>query len=146
MKKLASACAAKNIEEIMAMPDVMEREKVYFEHEKRFMEMLKEVARAEDNVIIADLRGIDPIHVGNRFSMYTMFPEQNISVWIIDGKNKKNCSITVGYSVINRSATVDVGSLLLKYGGGGHSKVGTCQVPYEEADNALAEIVSKLKS
>jgi nanoRNase/pAp phosphatase (c-di-AMP/oligoRNAs hydrolase) len=108
--------------------------------------MLKRVTRADGNVIIADLRDIDTIHAGNRFLMYTMYPEQNISMWIVDGKNKQNCSITVGYSIINRSATVDVGSLLLGYGGGGHSQVGTCQVPYKDADRVIAQIASKLKS
>jgi len=145
MKSLAAACATKNIEEILAMPDVQERRKVYFEQEKLFLDMLAKVTRAEDNVIIADLRGIETIYAGNRFLMYTMYPEQNISVWIVDVKNKQSCSITVGYSTINRSAKVDVGSLLLQYGGGGHSKVGTCQVPYEEADRIIEEIIKKVK-
>jgi len=145
MKKLAVACAEKAIEEILAMPDVVERKNVYFEQEKLFVEMLKKVTRAEENVLIADVRGVEPIHAGNRFLMYTMYPEQNISVWIVDGKNKQNCSITVGYSIIDRSATIDVGSLLLKYGGGGHTKVGTCQVPYADADKVIAEIISVLK-
>ena len=146
MKQLASACSKKAIEEILAMPDVIERKKVYFEQEKLFLEMLKNVTRTDGNVIVADLRGVDPIHAGNRFLMYTMYPEKNISIWIVDGKNKQNCSITVGYSTINRSATVDVGSLLLKYGGGGHSQVGTCQVPYAETDKAIAYILSQLKA
>ena len=146
MKELASACASKSIDEILAMPDVLERKTVYFAQEKLFLDMLKRVTRADGNVIIADLRDIDTIHAGNRFLMYTMYPEQNISMWIVDGKNKQNCSITVGYSIINRSATVDVGSLLLGYGGGGHSQVGTCQVPYKDADRVIAQIASKLKS
>jgi nanoRNase/pAp phosphatase (c-di-AMP/oligoRNAs hydrolase) len=145
MKELARSCASKNIEEIMTMPNVMEREKAYFEQEKLFREMLEKYVKVDKNVIIADLRGVDPIHAGNRFLMYTIFPEQNISVWIVDGRNKQNCAITVGYSIINRSATVDVGSLLLKYGGGGHAQVGTCQVPYEEAENAIAGIVESCK-
>jgi len=145
MKELASACATKNIEEIMAMPDVKEREKVYFEQEKLFTDMLKKHLKADGNVIFADLRGVDPIYAGNRFLMYTMFPEQNISVWVVDGKNKQNCAITVGYSIINRSATVDVGNLMLKYGGGGHKQVGTCQVPYEDADRIIGEVLEKLR-
>jgi nanoRNase/pAp phosphatase (c-di-AMP/oligoRNAs hydrolase) len=145
MKKLASACSCKNIEEIMAMPDVHERESVYFEQEKLFREMLQKVCKVDDNVIVADLRGIETIYAGNRFLIYTIFPEQNISVWIVDGKNKQNCVITVGYSTVNRNATVDVGSLLLKFGGGGHNKVGTCQVAYDDADKIIAEIVEKCK-
>ena len=145
MKKLASACANMNIEEIMAMPDVKERVAVYHEQEKLFLEMLKKYIRIDGNVIVADLRGVETINAGNRFLMYTMHPEQNISVWIVDGKNKQNCSITVGYSIINRSATVDVGSMLLRYGGGGHTQVGTCQVPYEKADRAIADVIRQCK-
>jgi len=145
MKELASACASKTIEEIMAMPDVQEREKVYFEQEKLFREMLDKVIKVEGKVILADLRGVETIYAGNRFLMYTLYPEQNISIWIIDGRNKQNCAITVGYSVINRGATVDVGSLLYSYGGGGHRQVGTCQVPYDDADRVIAEILEKCK-
>jgi nanoRNase/pAp phosphatase (c-di-AMP/oligoRNAs hydrolase) len=130
----------------MAMPDIKEREAVYYEQEKLFLEMLKKVIRLDGNVIVGDLRGIETIHAGNRFLMYTMYPEQNISVWVVDGRNRQNCAITVGYSVLNRSATVDVGSMLLKYGGGGHSSVGTCQVPYDEADKAVADIISQCKN
>ena len=145
MKELASACATKSIEEIMVMPDVVEREKVYFDQEKLFREMLSKVIKVDGKVILADLRGVDPICAGNRFLMYTLYPEQNISIWVIDGRNKQNCAITVGYSVINRTATVDVGSLLLKYGGGGHHQVGTCQVPYDDADKVIAEILEACK-
>jgi nanoRNase/pAp phosphatase (c-di-AMP/oligoRNAs hydrolase) len=146
MKELASACATKSIEEIMTMPDVKEREALYFEQEKQFQDMVRKVTKTDANVIVSDLRGIETIYVGNRFLMYTMFPIQNISVWIVDGKNKQNCAITVGYSIINRSATVDVGSLLLSYGGGGHTQVGTCQVPYGDADKVIAEIIEKCKN
>jgi len=146
MKELASACATKTIDEILAMPDVQERRKVYFEQEKLFREMLSSHIKTDGNVIVADLRGVDTIYAGNRFLMYTMYPEQNISVWIVDGKNKQNCAITVGYSVINKSSTVNVGSMLLKYGGGGHDQVGTCQVPYVEADKAIADIISQCKN
>ena len=146
LKELALVCSRKSIEEIMTMPDVQERKKAYFEQEALFLEMLQNHVKIEGNVIVADFRNLDTIHVGNRFLMYTIFPEQNISVTIMDGKNKHNAAITVGYSIIDRSATVDVGSMLLSYGGGGHKQVGTCQVPYKEADKVLAEIISKCKA
>ena len=145
MKELAKACSTKTIDEIMAMPDVQERKTVYFEQEKLFKEMLHKYAKKDGTVIVMDLRGVDLIHAGNRFLMYTMFPEQNISITVVDGKNKQNCAITVGYSIINRSSNVNVGSMLLNYGGGGHDQVGTCQVPYEEADKVIADIISQCK-
>jgi nanoRNase/pAp phosphatase (c-di-AMP/oligoRNAs hydrolase) len=146
MKKLALACAEKNIEEILAMPDVKERLDVYFEQNALFREMVAKYARVEGKILAVDLRGVDPIYAGNRFLIYTLYPEQNISMWVVDGKNKANAAITVGYSIINRTATVDVGKLLLEYGGGGHHQVGTCQVPYADADRVIGEIVEKIKS
>jgi nanoRNase/pAp phosphatase (c-di-AMP/oligoRNAs hydrolase) len=98
------------------------------------------------NVILTDLRGVDPIYTGNRFLVYSLYPEQNISIWAVDGRGKLNCPIAVGHSVLNRTSTTDVGALMLKYGGGGHFQVGTCQVPYDEADTVLKELVSKMNA
>ena len=145
MKDLAKACSEKPIEDILAIPDVKERVLLFFEQTSLFKEMVLTHAKPVGDVIMVDLRDVDTIYAGNRFLIYTLFPEQNISVWIVDGRNKANVAITVGYSIINRSATVDVGSLLLRYGGGGHKQVGTCQVPYDDADRIIAEIMEKVK-
>jgi nanoRNase/pAp phosphatase (c-di-AMP/oligoRNAs hydrolase) len=146
MEKLARACIEKTIDQILAMPDVKERLDVYFEHDTLYREMIKKYTHTEDNVIVIDLRNVDPIYAGNRFIVYTLFPDQNISVWVLDGKGKANSAVTVGYSIINKTATVDVGSLVLKYGGGGHRQVGTCQVPYEDTDRVMKEIIEKCKA
>jgi nanoRNase/pAp phosphatase (c-di-AMP/oligoRNAs hydrolase) len=146
MMDLASACASKHIDDILAMPNVKERVDVYYEQDKLFREMLAKYVKIDGNVLVVDLRGVETIYAGNRFLMYTLYPEQDISVWSVDGRNKANCAITVGYSIINRSATVDVGSMLYKYGGGGHHQVGTCQVPYDDADRIIAEIVEQCKT
>jgi nanoRNase/pAp phosphatase (c-di-AMP/oligoRNAs hydrolase) len=145
MKIVARACIDKPIEEILKMKDVQERVEKYNEQKELFLEMLKAHARTEGNAIVVDMRNIETIYAGNRFLIYTLYPEQNISMWIIDGRNKQNCVITLGYSVINRSAAVNVGSLMLKYGGGGHKTVGTCQVPYAEADKIITDIVAEIK-
>ena len=145
MKELAKACSEKTIDEILAMPDVIERMDLYYEQTNLFKEMVSKYAKPDGNVLLVDLRNVEPIYAGNRFFIYTLYPEQNISVWVVDGRNKTNVAITVGYSIINRTATVDVGSLLLCYGGGGHRQVGACQVPYDEADRIIAEVVEKVK-
>jgi nanoRNase/pAp phosphatase (c-di-AMP/oligoRNAs hydrolase) len=145
MKVLARACAEKSIDEILEMPDVKERLEVYFEQDALFREMLKQHSTIEGNAVFVDLRGVDPIYAGNRFLVYTLYPEQNISVWVIDGRGKLNTAITVGYSITNRTATVDVGSLLYSYGGGGHRQVGTCQIDTAKADQVIREILDKVK-
>jgi nanoRNase/pAp phosphatase (c-di-AMP/oligoRNAs hydrolase) len=145
MKLLARACREKSIDEILALPDVKERIDLYNQQEKLFREMIEKHAKVEGSALIIDLRGLETVHVGNRFLIYTMFPEQSISIFIVDGRNRQNCAITVGYSIINRNATVNVGSLLLKYGGGGHIQVGTCQVDYDDADRVIREIVEAVR-
>jgi nanoRNase/pAp phosphatase (c-di-AMP/oligoRNAs hydrolase) len=145
MKQLAKACREKSIDEILALPDVKERIDMYNQQAELFRAMIEKYARVEGRALIVDLRGVETIQVGNRFLIYTMFPQQNISIFIVDGRNKQNCAITVGYSIINRSATVNVGSLLLKYGGGGHVQVGTCQVDYNDAGRVIKEIVEAVR-
>ena len=140
MEKLIDACRTMNTEEILNLPDVKERIEVYFEQTAKFKEMVNSYTRIEKDVIITDLRGISPIYTGNRFLIYSMFPEQNISAWIVSGKDMKGCSVAVGYSVLNRTSPIDVGSLMLKYGGGGHKAVGTCQF----SDETLGEMLPKL--
>ena len=145
MKELARACSEYDIEEILDLPDVKERLEVYFEQIPLFKEMVAKHTKVEGKALLLDLRGVDTIYAGNRFLIYSMYPEQNISLWIVDGRNKANVAITVGYSITNRTAAIDVGSLLLHYGGGGHHQVGTCQVSYDDAERVIAEIVEKVK-
>lgn len=131
-------------EEILALPDVQERIKVYEEQTANFKKMVEAHTRVEGKVIISDLRGVDPIYSGNRFMIYSMYPEQNISIWIVNGKGGKGCSCAVGYSILNRTSNIDVGSLMLKYGGGGHKAVGTCQFPDEAMDEKIPQLIEEL--
>jgi nanoRNase/pAp phosphatase (c-di-AMP/oligoRNAs hydrolase) len=144
MRLLAKACIDKTIDEILALSDVRERVEKYNEQTELFRTMVKDHSRIEGSVVVVDLRGIETIHAGNRFLLYTLYPDQNISVWIVDGRNKQNVAVTIGYSILNRTATVNVGSLLLKYGGGGHIQVGTCQIPYADADRVIGELIEKV--
>jgi nanoRNase/pAp phosphatase (c-di-AMP/oligoRNAs hydrolase) len=145
MDNLIELLGKKSIEEILQMPDVAERVKRYFKQNELFKQMILKYTRTDANVIITDLRGVEVIYSGNRFLIYSLYPEQNISVWMIDGRNKQNCVYAVGHSIIKRTSKTDVGSLMLKYGGGGHKVVGTCQVFYEKADTVLKELVSTMK-
>ena len=144
MEVLMHACRNMTTEEILALPDVKERIDVYFEQTEKFKEMVSAHTRTEKDVIITDLRGVDPIYTGNRFMIYSMYPEQNISAWIVNGKGGQGCSAAVGYSILNRTSNVDVGHLMLKYGGGGHKAVGTCQFNDENMDTELPKMLDEL--
>ena len=144
MEELIDACRTMTTDEILALPDVKERIDVYFEQAEKFKEMVQKHTRVEKDVIISDLRGVDPIYSGNRFMIYSMYPEQNISIWIVNGKGGKGCSAAVGYSVLNKTSNVDVGKLMLKYGGGGHKAVGTCQFDDEHMEEMLPKLISEI--
>ena len=145
MGVLIDACRSQTIEQIFENPDVQERVKLYFEQDAQFREMLDKYTRIDGNVIITDLRDVNPIYSGNRFVIYSLHPEQNISLWIVDGRNKQNCPIAVGHSIINRTSKTDVGSMMFKYGGGGHHQVGTCQIDYADTSRVIEELVAKFK-
>ncbi len=134
------------IDEILAHPDVKERADFYFESTEKAIKFYKTCTWADGPIVISDFRIAGMAPPSNRFLIYSLFPEANISIRMLDGKDGEFVSFSVGYSILNRTATVDVGSLMLKYGGGGHKMVGTCQVPYEEAEDTLHEMVDFIKS
>lgn len=144
MEKLIEACRTMTTEEILALPDVQERIEVYFEQADKFKEMVTAHTKVIGDLIVSDLRGVDPIYSGNRFMIYSMYPEQNISIWIVNGKGGKGCSCAVGYSILNRTSNVNVGSLMLKYGGGGHKAVGTCQFADEVMDENINALIDDI--
>lgn len=144
MLDMIDYCRKKTDRQILELPDIKERTTRYFEQDKRFREMLLQKSIVHDSVVLLDLRDQKEIYTGNRFLLYSLFPEQNISMTIMWGFQRQNIVITCGYSIINKTATVDVGSLMLKYGGGGHKRVGTCQVAVEKADETISEILETL--
>jgi len=146
MKKLPELLRSKTVEEILAMPDFQERVQVYHEETSKYKALLARHTRIEGDAILIDFRGIDEISVGNRFMEYVLYPEQNISVRIVDGRNKQFAMISVGHSILVRSSLVDVGSLVLKYGGGGHRQVGTCQVEYDDVDRIVGEMLQVINT
>lgn len=144
MEKLIDWCRTMTIEEILELPDIKERIELYFEQTEKFVEMVKAHTTVKNNVIISDLRKLETIYTGNRFMIYSLYPEGNISVWIVSGKGGQGCSCAVGYSVLNRTCSIDVGTLMLKYGGGGHKVVGTCQFPDETMDDKIKELLDEI--
>lgn len=144
MMKLIDTCRDNSIEEILALPDVKERVDLYMEHHVKHKEQLERCAKIHDNLIVLDLRNEEKIWAGNRFFIYALFPDCNISIHEMWGKGKQNTVFAVGKSIINRSSKTNVGELCLEYGGGGHIAAGTCQVANDKADETLKELVSKI--
>jgi hypothetical protein len=131
---------------VLQDPDVQQRITRYFEQQETFERVMREHSRVEGNVIITDLRGLPEIPSGNRFLIYTMFPDANIQVRIFDGRKGEFIVCAVGHSIFNRTSRTDVGKLMDQYGGGGHRGAGTCQLPLDVAEHKLREILGTIKA
>ncbi|MEG2295553.1 MAG: exopolyphosphatase, partial [Oscillospiraceae bacterium] len=140
MENLIGMCNTMKIENILENPDIKERVILFFEQNELFKEMILANSTIKDEIIITDLRKLEMIYTGNRFLIYSLFPKQNVSIWIVSGKAGEGCSCAVGHSIINRTSRINVGTLMLKYGGGGHRAVGTCQFD----ENSMIENISSL--
>jgi nanoRNase/pAp phosphatase (c-di-AMP/oligoRNAs hydrolase) len=144
MMDLIHHCANLTIDEILDLPDVKERVELYFKYEKEFIDQLKKCTIVHKNVLVIDYRNEETIYPGNRFMVYALFPDANVSIHAIWGKNKQNVVYSTGKSIINKSSKTNVGELMLKYDGGGHEAAGGCQISLETADKTLEELILKI--
>ena len=136
MMDLIDACTQHSIEEILRLPDVEERVLLYRDHHDAFVDQILRCTTVHGALAILDLRDEETIYAGNRFMIYALFPQCEVSMHILPGLRRQNTVFAMGRSIFNRRSKVDIGELMLRYGGGGHEAAGTCQV-----ENALAEQV-----
>ncbi len=146
MMHLIDYCREHDISDILKLPDVKERVDLYREHEDRFKEQIQRCATVHGNLVILDLRNEETIYAGNRFMVYALYPDCNISIHCMWGLNKLNTVFATGKSILNRTSNTNIGELMLKYGGGGHENAGTCQVENDEAEKVLGELIEQINA
>lgn len=144
MMDLIDHCLNYTIDEILELPDVKDRVELYMKYQEEFKEQIRKNSKLIGNVLVVDLRDEEIIYPGNRFVKYALFPEANISVQVIWGLKNQNTVFAVGKSIFKKDNPVAIGEVMLSYGGGGHFNAGTCQVPNEDAQRLLQEVVEKL--
>ena len=145
MMELIEHCRTNLIEDILQLPDVKERTELYFEQQPKAAVQIKRCASVHGKLVVLDLRDEDVIWCTNRFMIYALFPQCNISMHVLWGLKKQNTVFAVGKSILDRSSTVNIGQVMLAHGGGGHLAAGTCQVPNERAEEVLRELVPALQ-
>jgi len=134
------------IEEVLALPDMVERVTLYVEHADKAKEQLMRCTTVHGNLAVLDLRQEETIYAVNRFMIYALFPQTNISIHAMWGVQKQNTVFATGKSITNRSSKTNIGELMLGYGGGGHENAGTCQIANDKADVVLQELVTKINA
>ena len=141
MMQLIDSCKEYTIEKILKLPDVQERIDIYDSHREKFVAQIQRCTKVYGSVAVLDLRGEEVIYAGNRFMIYALYPECEISIHVIRGLRAQNTVLAVGKSIFNRGSEAPIGELLLGYGGGGHNAAGTCQIANESADRVLGELI-----
>lgn len=144
MMQLIDYCKSHSIEQILQLPDVKERVELYFEQEEKFKDQIQRCAKVYGNLVVLDLRQEELIYAGNRFMIYALFPECNISIHEMWGLKKQNTVFAVGKSIFNRTSQTNIGELMLKYGGGGHQNAGTCQIENDKAEEVLQSLIQHI--
>lgn len=142
---LVEMLKTKRIDEILTHPEVRERVERLKSEQEEFSRFLEQWSRLEDNVVVTDLREAGEVPAGNRFVIYTLFPEANVSLRIHWGPARQSVVAAVGHSIFNRTCRTSVGELMSTYGGGGHRGAGTCLLPVDRADEAIADILATLR-
>jgi nanoRNase/pAp phosphatase (c-di-AMP/oligoRNAs hydrolase) len=146
MMQLIDTCTTMTVDEILATPDVAERVELYRAHAERAKEQIRRCATVHGNLVVLDLRGEEVIHPTNRFTIYALFPQCDISIHALWGLKQQNTVFATGKSILDRSSATNVGELMLAYGGGGHEAAGTCQVDNEDAARVLDELVAAINA
>lgn len=144
MMDLIDYCKNHTIDEILALPDVKERIDLYFEHEAKCKDQILRCSTVHKNLVVLDLTDEETIYAGNRFIIYALFPECNISIHKLWGFQKQNTVYAVGKSIFDRNSQTNIGELMLRYDGGGHHAAGTCQIPADKAQHVLDELIEQI--
>jgi len=144
MMDLIKYCRNHNIDEILALPDVRERVELYFEQSEKAKDQILRCSTVVKNLVVLDLRQEETIWATNRFMIYALFPQTNISIHVLWGVQKQNTVFATGKSIIDRGSKTNVGELMLEYGGGGHQAAGTCQVDNDQAAATLAALIATI--
>lgn len=144
MMDLIDYCGNHTIEQILDLPDVRERIELYREHENKFKEQVMKCGTVYKNLVVLDLTEEEVIYAGNRFIIYALFPQCNISIHKMWGFQKQNIVFATGKSIFDRSSKTNVGELMLEYGGGGHHAAGTCQIDVDLAPKVEQELIKRI--
>jgi nanoRNase/pAp phosphatase (c-di-AMP/oligoRNAs hydrolase) len=80
MMHLIDACRQHSIDEVLNLPDVREPIDLYRQHSETFVAQIRRCTTVHGHVAVLDLRGEEVIYAGNRFMIYALFPECELSI------------------------------------------------------------------
>ncbi len=143
--KLVDLLKETDIDHILEDSEIKSRCDRVIEENIAYKKHLIEHTKIHHNISIADFRNLDSVPDGNRFLIYSLFPECNTSIKLrFDGPEKEHVLLSVGHNIFNKSSFVNIGNLLARFGGGGHAGAGGCTLEAGSADTAIQKILESL--
>ena len=134
-----------DIQEILKNDIVRDRIAVFVKKNEALKSFLIENTKHHDGVALIDTRGKPDMPRGNKFLIYSLFPDAYVSVHLRRDRRNDNCDvISVGHSIVNRTCNVHSGNLVARYSGGGHQGAGSCSFGMDKTETVLAEIMETL--
>ena len=130
------------VERILELPDVRERVDLYFEHEGPAVDQLLASATVQGNVVVLDVCEQNPIWATNRFMVYALYPQCNLVIRKMWGRDRSNIVYALGKSIFEPTCASNVGELCRRFGGSGHASAGSIQVEESMSDKVLGELIA----
>jgi hypothetical protein len=141
---LVALLRTRSMDRVMDDPVVRQRCRQVQATNAAYESALKTHTRLDGQISITDFRALDSAPNGNRFLVYSLFPDCTVNVKIVH-ENNDQASIKVGHSILNRGCKVNVGKMLAAFEGGGHAGAGACRFDRHKAPDYLSRIVRILK-
>lgn len=142
MMNLIDLCMTHSIDEILELKDVKERLDVYYSEQENFVKQLENITEIYSTVALIDFRGQDIIHAGNRFMVYALYPNIEVSIYVAPAKDSNFTALMIGKSILNKNSNIHIGDVCLEFGGGGHANAGTCQIPNDKVEEEIPKIIA----
>jgi hypothetical protein len=134
-----------SIGEVMADARVTERCRAAVQENMRYRDFLEQYTRLVGPVAVTDFRPMAKAPSGNRFLVYSLFPESVVNMKIrYSNEDKNTILVSVGHSIFNRNCRVNVGDMLSRFEGGGHAAAGACSFDAGKAADYIPKIIDLL--
>ena len=143
--KLVRLLRHSSINEVHQDTDVREKVVNLLGENEKYKKYLTDFTRQEKHVSITDFLGFEIVPSGNRFLVFTLFPESTVNMKVrFKNKKKDQVILSIGHNIFNRKCKVNIGNLVKNFGGGGHFGAGSCCVEFKKFQESLADIVDIL--
>ncbi len=142
LRDLAQNFEKLSIEQILSLPDIVERIHIYKTYQDHFIKQIKRCSTTYKHLVVVDLSHEDIIYPGNPFMVYALYPEADISMIIQNSGDTSDFEI--GASIINLNNSLDIGAMLRSMGGSGHKKEGKIKCAQSDKNNLKMKLIESI--